>query len=69
MVGDGASDPVDEWVEGDPCELCGEDGDDADPIAHFIDDARPDHVTKPLDLVRYVMAHYQCGEDRGLRLA
>lgn len=44
------------------CEECGEPGDDwgdIDPVAHFWDDAAN----------CYVMAHGQCGEDAGLRLA
>lgn len=51
------------WREGDPCQVCGEPGDDwgtIDPIAHFVDDANPSE---------YVMAHGQCGLDSGLRLA
>jgi hypothetical protein len=51
--------PVVTWTEGDPCALCHEPEEVEDPIAHFV---APDGST-------YVMAHGQCGNDAGLRLA
>ena len=45
------------WVEGDPCELCGEDEDQLDPLGHFMNG---DHM---------IIAHGQCGLDAHLELA
>jgi hypothetical protein len=51
---------VSEWREGDPCEMCEEDGDVDDPITHFKKPNRPGV---------YVMAHAECGGLNGLELA